>query len=229
MQVVILAGGKGTRLRPLTNRIPKPLISISGKPFLQHQLELIKSFGINEVLILVGYLGRKIKEYFGNGSDFGLRIRYSEEKNLLGTGGALRNAGNKLTKEFLLLNGDTFLPVDYRELINCFHQQNRIGVITIYDNQEKIGLPNILLGKNNIVLGYDKKNPGRMTHLDAGAMVFKKQVLDFIPQGKTCSLEEEIFPRLIKAKELVAFPTSQRFYDTGTPQGLKEIRRILKC
>jgi len=113
MQVVILAGGKGTRLRPITYQVPKPMVPIHGKPFLQYQLELIKSLGINEVLLLVGYLGKQIEEYFGGGPKFGLNIEYSYENNPLGTGGALKNAEEKLAEKFLLLNGDTFLPMDY--------------------------------------------------------------------------------------------------------------------
>jgi len=228
MQAVILAGGKGTRLRPITYEIPKPLIEINNKPFLQYQLELIKSFGISRVLILVGYLGKKIEKYFRNGLDLGLKIEYSYEKTLLGTGGALKNAEEKVAEEFLLLNGDTFLAIDYGRLIDYFRQRKKIGIITVYDNYQKIGQSNVALGKQNLVIKYDKREAKGMTHIDAGAMVFRKIVLGLIPKGKICSLEEEIFPLLIKAKQLVAFPTKQRFYDIGDPKRLKEIKKVLK-
>lgn len=228
MQAVILAGGKGTRLRPLTCQIPKPMVPIHGKPFLQHQLELIKSFGINEVLLLVGYLGEQIEEYFDNGSKFGLGIEYSYEDRPLGTGGALKNAEDKLKKEFLLLNGDTYLPINYRELIDYFHRHSKIETIVIYDNPQKIIPDNVLINEASMVIAYNKKEAKAMTHVDAGAMIFKKKVLDFIPKNLVCSLEEEIFPKLIQVKGLIAFPTSQRFYDLGSFEGLKQIEGILR-
>jgi len=228
MQAVILAGGKGTRLRPLTYQKPKAMIPIHGKPFLQYQLELIKSFGINEVLLLVSYFGNQIEEYFYNGSKFGLKIGYSYEASPLGTGGALKNAGDKLEREFLLLNGDTFLPIDYGELIKYFRRSTKIGVITVYNNSEMITPNNIAIGETNLVTDYSKKDSKKMTHVDAGVMVFRKDVVDLIPRTEICSLEEEIFPKLIKMKELLAFPTGQRFYDMGSFKGLDIIKGVLK-
>jgi len=228
MQAVILAGGKGTRLRPLTYQIPKPMVPIHGKPLLQHQLELIKSFGIDKVLLLVSYLGNQIEEYFGDGSRLGLKIEYSYEESPLGTGGALKNAEDKLATEFLLLNGDTFLPIDYRKLINYFNQHNKIGVIVVYNNSEKVAPNNIAIRDSDLVLGYNKKDAEGMTHVDAGAMVFKKEVLNLIPKGHMCSLEEEIFHKLIKERQLLAFPTGQRFYDMGNLEGLTVIEEILR-
>lgn len=229
MQAVILAGGKGTRLRPLTCQMPKSMVPIHGKPFLQHQFELIKSFGINEVLLLVSYLGEQIEEYFDNGSKFGLSIEYSYEEIPLGTGGALKNAEDKLAKEFLLLNGDTFLPIDYRKLISYSHRYNKIGVITVYNNSEKIVPNNIAIGKSNLVIGYNKKDSKGMTHVDAGVMVFKKDVIDLIPKDQICSLEEEIFHKLIKVRKLLAFPTDKRFYDMGNFEKLEIIKEAFKC
>lgn len=227
MQVVILAGGKGTRLRPLTYRKPKPLVLIHGKPFLQHQLELIKSFNINNALLLVSYLGSQIEDYFGDGSRFGLKIEYSYEKIPLGTGGALKNAENKLSDEFLLLNGDTFLPIDYYKLVEYFHHSNKIGVITIYNNSKKVASNNIAIGVSNLVVNYDKKDSRGMTHVDAGTMVFKKELLNFIPD-QTCSLEEITFYELIKRKELAAFVCKQRFYDMGSFKELDAIKEVLR-
>jgi NDP-sugar pyrophosphorylase family protein len=228
MQAAILAGGKGTRLRPLTYKMPKPMISIHGRPFLEYQLELIAAFGINKVLLLVSYLGEKIEEYFGNGSKLGLQIEYSYEINLLGTGGALKNAENKLKESFLLINGDTFLPIDYGKLIEYFYQCGKIGVVTVYTNSDNIVFNNIAVSKSNIIVDYNKHNSKEMTHVDAGASVFSKKVLDIIPNNQVCSLEEEIFPKLIKDQDLFAFPINQRFYDMGDFTGLEKINQILK-
>lgn len=228
MQIVILAGGKGTRLSPLTYQVPKPLVRIHSKPFLQFQLELIKSFGFNEVLLLVSYLGNQIEEYFGNGLNFGLKIKYSYEENPLGTGGALKNAEDEIAEEFLLLNGDTFLPIDYGELIRYFHKFNKIGVLVAYNNSEKVAPNNIAIEKSNLITHYNKRDSKGMTHIDAGAMVFKKDVLDLIPKSQISSLEEEIFHKLIRRKELLAFPINERFYDMGNFKELEIIREVLR-
>ncbi|MCP4265483.1 MAG: NTP transferase domain-containing protein [Candidatus Brocadiaceae bacterium] len=228
MQVVILAGGKGTRLRPLTSQIPKPMVAVQGKPFLHHQLELIKSFGFKKVLLLVSYLGEQIESYFGDGSKFGLKIEYSYEETPLGTGGALKNAENRLLDEFLLLNGDTLLPIDYGDLINHFNKFDKIGTVTAYNNTEKIVPNNIAVGISNMVVGYNKKDPKGMTHVDAGGMVFKKDLLNMIPEGRICSLEEKILSVLINKKELAAFVSGQRFYDIGSFKDLELVQRVLR-
>jgi NDP-sugar pyrophosphorylase family protein len=228
MQVVILAGGKGTRLRPLTDQTPKPLMCIHGKPFLEYQLELIRSAGLKNVLLLVSYLGDRIEEYFDDGSQAGLNIKYSYEKEPMGTGGALKNAEDKLEEEFLLLNGDTFLPIDYGKLMEYFQKNTAMGMITAYDNHDEIVPNNIRIEGSNLVAGYSKKDHGGKTHVDAGAVIFRKKIVDLIKEGQICSLEEEIFPELIQMKELMAFPTSQRFYDMGNLAGLKLLEEILK-
>ena len=228
MQTVILAGGKGTRLRPLTYQIPKSLVPIHGKPFLHYQLESVKSFNLNNVLLLVSYLGNQIEDYFGDGSRFGLKIEYSYEEIPLGTGGALKNAGDKLSDEFLLLNGDTYLPIDYDAFIKYFKEFDKIGTITAYDNSEEIVPNNIAVGTSNEVISYNKKASEEMTHVDSGAIILKKDILGLIPESRTCSLEEEVFCKLIKRKELIAFVTNQRFYDMGNFKELEVIKGILR-
>jgi len=224
MQTVILAGGKGTRLRPITQDIPKSMVPILGKPFLQYQLEFLISVGADDFLFLVGYLGDAIKKYFKNGSKFGVKIDYSQEISLLGTAGALKNAGDKLNAEFLLLNGDTFLPIDYNELIRYFNQCNKVGVITVYDNPEKYFLNNIAVGKSNIVIDYKKNGSEYMTHIASGAMVFKKEILNLIPDGQVCSLEEDTLCKMIEKRMLLAFVSQQRFYDMGSFKGMELLK-----
>lgn len=228
MQTVILAGGIGTRLKPITEEMPKPMVPINGTPFLQYQIELLKSFGIKDVLLLVSYLGEQIEKYFGDGSKFGMDITYNYEESPLGTGGALKNAEEKLNDEFLLLNGDTYLPIDYNKLADSFHSCICRGMITVYDNALKIVRSNITFNELNVVTAYSKKEAIGMTHVDAGAMILRNDILALIPEKKICSLEEEIFCKLVDKKELMAYPTSQRFYDMGTFNELEVIRGVLK-
>ncbi len=228
IQAVILAGGKGTRLRPLTSEVPKPMIPIHGRPFLRYQLAMLKSFGIEDFLLLVGYRGEKIEKYFGAGSRFGLKINYSYEKELLGTGGALKKAADKLRKEFMLLNGDTLFPLNYRNMIEYFCRHRRIGVVTAGKSALGNIYNNMTVGKQGLVTAYAKKRPEGMTHVDGGVAIFRKEILDFIPVNKFCSLEEEIFPCLIEKRELLAYCSDKPFYDIGTFEGLKKIKEYLK-
>ncbi|MDP2947939.1 MAG: sugar phosphate nucleotidyltransferase, partial [Chloroflexota bacterium] len=130
MQIVILAGGLGTRLRPFTYELPKALIPIHDKPFLHHQIDLLKRKGIRDIVVCVGHLGDKVRDYFGNGRWLGVHIRYSEEQGeLLGTAGALRNAEPLLDDEFFVTYGDSYLMLDYGEVMSYFHlRQRRMGL-----------------------------------------------------------------------------------------------------
>ncbi|MBI5206283.1 MAG: nucleotidyltransferase family protein [Candidatus Firestonebacteria bacterium] len=228
MQVVILAGGIGTRLRPLTYKIPKPMVVINNKPFLEYQLAYIKSFNLKKILLLVSYLGDQIEAYFGNGSNFGLNISYSYEKTPLGTGGALKNAEDKLEDNFFLLNGDTFLPINLNEVKENFLKNNKSGIITVYDNSEKIVKNNITIDHLNFVMDYNKEISSDKTHVDAGVLILKKEVLELISENKVCSLEKEIYNKLIEKKELVGFCTTQRFHDIGSFEELEIARKVLK-
>ncbi len=234
-QAVILAGGLGTRMRPATETIPKPMISVAGKPFLQHQLELLRTCRIDRSLLLVAYLGEQIQEYFGNGKKFQLNISYSFEPTPLGTGGALRNAEDMLQNSFVLLNGDTYLEIDYSALLSKFAMLKRRALIVAYQKPSEGAsvlpanyVPNNLgVASDGRVEVYRKRDPDGLTHIDAGAIVLSKEILEMLPQGGRCSLEEEIFPRLIAAGEMYAWVTSEPFYDMGSPAGLAALEEKL--
>ena len=137
MQAVILAGGMGTRLRPVTEQIPKVMVPVNGKPFLLHLLELLRNQGIDDVVLCIGYLGEQVRDFFGNGESLGIRIQYSqEEERLLGTGGALKQAQSLLDDCFFVINGDVYLPVDYTELERASLQRGKKAFMVVYDNRE---------------------------------------------------------------------------------------------
>src|SRR5258708_32108776 len=185
MQAAILAGGLGTRMRPITETIPKPMIAVAGKPFLQHQLELLRGAGIERTLLLVAYLGEQIQEYFGDGAKFGCKVSYSFEPLPLGTGGALKNAEAQLQDEFVLVNGDTDLAIDYRALMKQFAEVNCSALIVAYEKPATVSkeipaniLPNNLgVNSHGLVTAYRKRNPDGLSHIDAGVIVLKKQIL----------------------------------------------------
>ena len=235
MQAVILAGGLGTRMRPITETIPKPMIAVAGKPFLQHQLELLRGAGIERALLLVAYLGEQIQEYFGDGAKFGCKVSYSFEPSPLGTGGALKNAEAQLQDEFVLVNGDTYLAIDYRALTKQFAAVNCSALIVGYEKHATVlqdipasVLPNNLGVDRGVVTAYRKRNPEGLSHIDAGVIVLKKEILAGLPAGQKCSLEEEIYPSLIARGEMRAWASHEAFYDMGSPAGLAALEEKLK-
>jgi NDP-sugar pyrophosphorylase family protein len=235
-QAVILAGGLGTRMRPTTETIPKPMIAVAGKPFLQQQLELLRDRGIRRALLLVAYLGEQIEQHFGDGGAIGCRISYSYEASPMGTGGALKNAEEKLRDYFVLLNGDTYLTIDYRALVQRFEASNCSAMIVAYKKPHLVSqeIPASLLPNNlgvtadGVVTEYRKRDPEGLSHIDAGVIVLKKEILRNLPAGQKCSLEEETYPRLIAQGEMRAWVTDEPFYDMGSSAGLAALEEKLR-
>jgi NDP-sugar pyrophosphorylase family protein len=226
MQVVILVGGLATRLGKLAYNTPKSMILIEGRPFLEYQLELISKQNIKDIVLCVGHLGEKIKSYFNDGKKFGVKIDYSWEETLLGTGGAIKNAEGLLQNEFMMLYGDSYLPVDYHKLINIFIGKNTLGTMVIYKNNNKYDKSNIVLNEGRIK-AYDKeKKLPEMVYIDAGLSIFKKEVLKKLPDGKHIPLDT-IIKQLIDSGQLSSYITKQRFYEVGSPKGLQDFRNYI--
>jgi mannose-1-phosphate guanylyltransferase len=229
MQAVILAGGLGTRLRPVTETVPKPMVPVAGVPYLEHQLRLLAKQDIRDVLLLSGYLGERIEEYFGNGSSLSLRIDYSREPHPLGTAGALRHARAKLHDSFLVIYGDSYLPIRYGEAFNTLISSGAAGLVVAYDNsrEDTSVKNNIDVDDKFYVSRYRKDSPDKLSYVEAGVLALRRAVVDLVPEGRAVSLEQEIFPQLIASRSLIAFITAQRFYDIGTPERLEAIERLL--
>src|SRR3989339_16638 len=229
MQAVRLAGGRGKRLGALTGNIPKPMLRIHHQPFLLYQFLWLKKFHIRNVLILAGYDAKKISAFFGDGSGFGLRISYSVESIPMGTAGALRNAGKFLKNPFLLLYGDSFLPADLCKLEKRYISSDARGIMTLYDNKERTGVANnVLLDDKGKIALYRKGSADPcMNHVEAGAGIYSRSILRFIPPGKDISLEETVFPALIRKRMIEPFVVRERFYDIGTPVRLKDFKSCM--
>ena len=140
-----MAGGLATRLRPITEKIPKGLVEIDGKPFLEYQIKLLKKYEIKNIILCVGYKGEMIEEYFGDGENFGVKISYSKESKPLGTGGAIRKAFNKLRKNFFVMYGDAYLNFDYKDIISFYEKSKGTAVLSIYKNKGKYDSSNVIL------------------------------------------------------------------------------------
>lgn len=223
MQAVILAGGLGTRLKPMTEKLPKVMVSVKGKPFIVYLLELLNDSGINRIVLCVGYLREQVREYLGEGRKLGINIAYSQERQLLGTGGALKQAQKLLNMQFLVINGDTYLPIDYGQVEDAFIKRGRKALMVVYDNREDTGVKsNVALDRDLMVVSCNKEKPDpEMEYVDTGVLVFKREVLEIIPGGRPVSLEEGLYTTLIEQGELAAYISHRRFYDIGTPKQLK--------
>lgn len=243
MQAVILAGGAGTRLKPITLFTPKSMIDVNGKPFLVYIIDMLKKGGVTEIVLCIGYLAEKFKEYFGDGSKFGVKIIYSVEKEFLGTAGAIKLAGKLLKDEFFVINGDTYLPINYKEVADKFKMYGNSGLVVLYDNGEKIAEPNMAIDDKGRVSSYYKREvlkkgdieieKGEMksldyNYIDAGVQMFKREVFDRLSENKFVSIELDIFPELIAQRQLASFVTDKRYYDLGTHERLAEIKKVLK-
>lgn len=231
IQAVILAGGRGERLRPLTDNIPKPMVPIRGRPYLAYQLDELKRQDIMDVVLLTGYLGEKIEKYFGDGAAAGMRVRYSREPSPLGTGGALKLAEPLLAEDFLLIYGDSYLPIRYAEAMGRLRATRAEALVVALDNSTAVvDVPNnIALGADGFVARYEKGAGAAagLTHVEAGVLALTRRLLRRIPAGRVVSLEQEFFTQLIASHQLAAFATKRRFYDIGTPGRLKEIEAVL--
>ena len=226
-QAVILCGGLGTRLRPLTYDIPKPMIPFGDKPFLQILIDYFKAQGVEKFVFCTGHLHEQIEKHFGDGSQLGVEIVHSVELEPLGTGGALLNSRHLLDEQFFFAFGDSYLPLELRHLTRVQKESNALGVITVYMNNDKIASNNVRIMPDGRVQDYIKKNPPTsMNGLEAGLSLFNKNILNHAP-GRIFSLEEAIFPKLINPGKLFGLLTNQRFYDIGTPDGLELARKAI--
>ena len=228
MQAAILAGGLGTRLFPLTKTVPKPMVPVAGVPYLEHQIRELRRQQIDDIVLLTGYLGEQIEDYFGDGAKFDVRIRYSRESSPLGTGGALREAAALLESQFLLIYGDSYLPLAYAEVFRRLSGSSAEGLVVVYDNrrEDTSVKNNIALDSSGYVTRYDKDQAAGLEYVEAGVLAFRHEVIGRIPRQGAVSLEKEIFPQLIRDRSLISFPTLQRFYDIGTPERLTIIEQL---
>ncbi len=223
----ILCGGLATRLRPATTKIPKSLLPINGKPFIAHQLSLLKARGVLRVILCIGYLGERIRDFVGDGSQFGLEVSYSfDGAMLLGTGGAIRRALPLFGDEFFVLYGDSYLTCDYCAIANAYRDSGKGGLMTIYRNEDRYDSSNIEVSAGQIVR-YDKRNrTPDMKYVDYGLGVFGRTVFETRPENHFIDLAD-IYQELLAEGNLAAFEVNKRFYEIGSSQGIRDLETYL--
>jgi NDP-sugar pyrophosphorylase family protein len=226
--VAILAGGLATRLRPITEKIPKSLVPVAGEPFLAHQLKLLHARGIRRAVLCIGYLGEMIQREFGSEA-FGVKLDYSfDGEKLLGTGGAIKRALPLLGEEFFVLYGDSYLPIEYAPVAEFFQRSGKLGLMTVYRNEGKYDTSNVVFRDGEIVV-YDKKLKSlEMKHIDYGLSLFKSSAFDAYAADQIFDLAE-VMGRLVREKQLAGYEVLERFFEMGSLAGLAELERILSA
>jgi len=226
--MAILAGGLATRLRPITEKIPKALISVAGQPFLAHQLRLLHHAGIRKVVLCVGYRGEMIEKEFGDGSRFGLKLTYSfDGPELLGTGGALKKALPLLGERFFVLYGDSYLPIDYAAPARAFLASGKLGLMTVFRNEGRWDKSNVWF-VDKVIRSYDKKQQTpEMRYIDYGLGIFDATAFAGRPANEAFDLAD-VYQDLIVRNELAGYEVKQRFYEIGSPEGLAELDAMLR-
>jgi MurNAc alpha-1-phosphate uridylyltransferase len=227
LPVAILAGGLATRLQPLTERTPKSLLPIAGRPFLFHQLDLLQRAGVERVVLCVGHLGELIEAAAGDGRRFGLDIQYSSDADrLLGTGGALKRALPLLGADFFVLNGDSYLPCSFSRLQSAYFAARMPALMAILRNDNCWDRSNVFF-QEGAPLEYDKQSQrSDMTHIDFGVSVFSHTALASYPDNSVLDLAD-ICRDLSVRGQLAACEVSQRFYEIGSLQGIADTEQFL--
>ena len=227
LPVAILAGGLATRLRPVTETIPKALVEIAGEPFVAHQLRLLARAGYRRVVMCVGYRARQIEEFAGDGRDFGMEIAYSPDgPQLLGTAGAIKRAMPLLGDAFAVVYGDSYLTCDYAAAERTFLNSGKLGLMTVYRNEGQWDTSNVQFNCGRIV-AYDKVNrTTAMQYIDYGLGMFRAAAFDDVPTDRPSDLAG-LYQELLRRDELAAWQSPDRFYEIGSQEGIRDLTEFL--
>jgi MurNAc alpha-1-phosphate uridylyltransferase len=234
MQCVILAGGLGTRLWPITKSIPKTLIPIHGRPFADYQLSWLARHQVTQVVYSIGFLGEQIREHVGDGAAFGLEVRYVDEgSNLKGTAGALRRAldAGLLDDVFFVLYGDSFLPIEFAPVMAAYQKSGRSALMTVMQNCDRWDHSNVIFTAPTVAL-YDKTaddyTRARMSYIDYGLSIVSRRIIaNLVASGSTADLGD-LFKELSIGGELAGLEVSQRFFEIGSSRGIADFTQYVK-
>ncbi|HEY1591321.1 MAG TPA: NDP-sugar synthase [Solirubrobacteraceae bacterium] len=222
MQALILAGGEGTRLRPLTSTVPKPVVPLANRPFISFMIAWLRRHGVDDVILSCGFMAERVRDVLGDGESLGVRLRYVEEPRPLGTGGALRYAGDLLDERFLMLNGDVLSDIDLSAQLRRHEQTGARGTIALVAVEDPSAYGLVQRNPDNSVSEFlEKPSPDEIDSnlINAGAYVLDRSILDeMAPGGTTISIERDVFPTLV-GRGLYGFEATGYWLDIGTPDG----------
>ena len=226
--VALLAGGLATRLRPITATIPKALVEVAGRPFIDHQLALLRRNGIRRVVLCLGYLGQQVQAHVGDGSAIGMEIGYSfDGDRLLGTGGALRRAAPQLGQLCWVMYGDSYLDIDYQAVLTHFANHAALGLMTVLENSNRWDRSNVVF-RNGQLLRYDKRvQTPEMAYIDYGAALLRQPAWERIAPDQPYDLAD-LYAELVAEQQMIGYEVTQRFYEIGSHTGLAETQAYLQ-
>ena len=227
MQIVIIAGGMGTRLRSAVGALPKSLALINGKPFIEYQIELVREAGIHDIVLCVGYGADQIMSHLGTGQSLDVSIKYSVEDTPLGTAGALENANALLENEFFVTYGDSYLILNYSDITKRFMENETLGLMVVHRNQDKYDRSNVVVHGGDVVFYSKTERRPDMVFLDQGLTMLSKEAINLISDHRPCDLSQ-LFGSLIQNKQLAAYETRHRPYEIGSPSALEEFREFIE-
>ena len=228
-QAVILAGGVGERLRPLTYTTPKPMVLINDRPFLEYLIDLLKQNGISEVVLLLGYLHEKIVDHLGDGSNFGINIKYSIGDVSFETGKRIKDAEDLIQDQFLLMYCDNYWPLDLKRLMELHDKNRTSATVTAYTNKDGITRNNMYVDENGYVVKYDKSRKDKnLNGVEIGFFIVDKKVLGLMPDDNF-SFEKVVLPRLIEKRQLSCYLTDHRYYSIGSLERISKTEKFLQA
>jgi NDP-sugar pyrophosphorylase family protein len=226
----LLAGGLATRLRPITETIPKALVEVAGRPFIDHQLALLHRNGIHHAVLCVGYLGEMLRAHVGDGSAHGLDIAYSfDGERLLGTGGAIRRAADAglLGETFWVMYADSYMDIAYSEVLAHFAHSDALGLMTVLRNGNRWDRSNVVFRDGRLVRYNKRTQTPEMEHIDYGVALLRRVAIERIPPDTPFDLAD-LYTALVDEGRMVGYEVTQRFYEIGSPAGLEETRGYLE-
>lgn len=218
-KAILLLGGKGTRLRPITYEVPKALLPVQGKTVPEHLIELFKKFGITDLIFSIGYKADKIMNYYGDGSKYGVKITYVKENEALGSAGAIKLAAKHLNETFIVTNGDELKDIDLEEMF-LFHKQNKALVtaaLTTVSDPSAYGVAKLEGNKILEFVEKPKKEDAPSKLINSGLSIWEPEAIDLIPEGFSM-YEKDVFPVLAGKQKLYGYIFSGQWFDTGTPE-----------
>ena len=228
MQAIILAAGKGTRLYPLTKKIPKVMIDIKGKPLIEHHILLLRKYGIKEIFINLFTLPEKIKNYFDDGKKFGVKIKYALETKLLGSAGALHNFKKKLRNDFFVLYGDVFIQVDLLQMLSFHKNKKSLFTLAVHKAKHPKDSDLVEFNQDKKIIRWLKVPHGKTSGVNsAGLYIINEQVLKYLPKKVPFDFAHDFIPLLINKIPLYAYQTEELMMDIGTPERYNKLLKSL--
>lgn len=230
MQVVILCGGMGTRLGALARDLPKSLVCVAGRPFIEHQLGLLRAQGLKNILLCAGFKADMIRAHLGAGAGFGVCLRYSLEREscLYGTGGALVNALPQLEENFLLLYGDSYLPTDYRKFARAFVSSKLTAMMSVFHNKGRWDASNVKINDGRVCRYSKACAQGEAEYIDYGLGAFRRETIERYATHLMPFDLTKIYGDLVALNALGAYEVKERFYEIGKPEGLRDLDKHLR-